>query len=121
MPAQDPVTQTVQIAANTLTPTIQAAQQFETLGITGVLFLIIVVLGAILVYKTKNNSTIVELANSIQSLISVNKETIGMLQQLNTANNALIMQKIEYVNSQLDKIESNIKNLENIFYRNSSL
>lgn len=103
--------ETVNIPMNTdLSPMtiLTAAKQFESLTITGVLFVIVVVLTIIIVYKTKDNEKIKELTARISSQESVSKETVQILQQLNNSNNALIMQKLDNLLERISKIEDNL-------------
>lgn len=87
---------------------VSAAKGFESLGITGVLFLMLVILSVVLFYKSRNNDQIQNLTHSINELVAVNKETINTLQALNTGNNAVIMQKLDTLMSSLNKIEDTL-------------
>lgn len=91
-----------------LSSTVQAAKSFESLGITGVLFLMLVVLSVVLFFKSKNNEQLNNLTHSINELVAVSKETINTLQALNSGNNAVIVQKLDTLMSTLNKVESTL-------------
>ena len=91
-----------------LSSTVQAAKSFESLGITGGLFLMLVVLSVVLFFKSKNNEQLNNLTHSINELVAVSKETINTLQALNSGNNAVIVQKLDTLMATLNKVESTL-------------
>lgn len=93
---------------DSLPSVVNAAKSFESLGITGVLFIMLVVLSIVLFFKSKNNDQIQNLTHSINELVAVSKETINTLQALNSGNNAVIMQKLDTLMTSLNKIEDTL-------------
>ena len=102
-----------------LGPTVEAAKKFQALDITGVLFIVLFVLAAVILYKFKNDKKIEELANSIREVTSVSKETMTMLQNLHQTQNNNVLDRVRQIEKILQKEVIKIyllaKNSFNIF------
>lgn len=95
---------------------VDAASKFETLGITGVLFLVVIILVGMLIYKARKDEKMNELVVSIDRFVTVSKQTVDLLQQVNTSKNELIMQKLEVMSQKIEDISDNLRDLEKNFW-----
>nr|DAP76367.1 MAG TPA: hypothetical protein [Caudoviricetes sp.] len=95
-----------------LGPTVEAAKNFQALDITGVLFIVLFVLAAVILYKFKNDKKIEELANSIREVTSVSKETMTMLQNLHQTQNNNVLDRVRQIEINLEKIEDHCRRME---------
>ena len=97
--------------SSVLNSAVSSAKNFETLGITGVLFLLVLALGFMLVFKLKNDTKLVNLATQLASLTAATNNATELHKEINSSNMKLIEHHLETLKQSLDKLEGYILNM----------
>ena len=90
---------------------VTSAKSFETLGITGVLFLLVLALGCMLVFKLKNDSKLANLATQLANLTAATNSSTELHKEINSSNMKLIEHHLESLKQSMDKLEGYILNM----------
>ena len=97
---------------DTVVPAVEAAKNFETLGITGVLFLMPITVSVILWYKNKDTSTLDRLANEVHDQVNLSKNMLESMERVNSLNVDKIGERLEEIKDAIHKLEMAVNNLE---------
>mgnify|MGYP003086011901 CR=1 FL=1 len=97
---------------DTLVPAVEAAKNFETLGITGVLFLMLIIVSGMLWYKNRDTSTLERLTNEVHDQVNLSKNMLESMERVNSLNVDKIGERLEEIKDAIHKLEMAINNLE---------
>lgn len=97
---------------DTVVPAVEAAKNFETLGITGVLFLMLILVSVMLWYKNKDTSVIDRLTNEVHDQVNLSKNMLESMDRVNSLNVDKIGERLEEIRDSIRKLEMAINNLE---------
>ena len=102
---------TVPSSVNSVDTAVNAAKNFETLGITGVLFLVILGLFTMLIFKSKSDNKMADLTGKVGEMVIVTKSSTDAAQAVNSANMSQIMQQLDTIKDMISNIEKHIIDL----------
>nr|DAT37785.1 MAG TPA: hypothetical protein [Caudoviricetes sp.] len=95
-----------------LTSIVSNAKTFETLGITGVLFILVIALGFMLVFKLRNDTKLTNIATQLSALATATSNANEMNKELNSSNMKFIEHYLETIKQALDKLEGYILDIK---------
>ena len=87
---------------------VNSAKSFETLGITGVLFLLVLALGGMLLFKLKNDTKLANISTQISNLTTATNNSTELHKEMNNSNMRLIEHYLENIKQSIDKLEGYI-------------
>lgn len=111
MPPESSVVQLPSLQ-DTLVPAVEAAKNFETLGITGVLFLMLIIVSGLLWYKNRDTSTIEKLTNEVHEQVNLTKNMLESMERISSLNVDKMGERLEEIKDAIHKLELAINNLE---------
>lgn len=96
----------------TLVPAVEAAKNFETLGITGVLFLMLIIVSGMLWYKNRDTSTLDRLTNEVHDQVNLSKNMLESMERISSLNVDKMGERLEEIKDTIHRLEIAINNLE---------
>ena len=87
---------------------VSSAKNFETLGITGVLFLLVLALGGMLLFKLKNDSKLADISAQISNLTTAINNSVDLNKEMSNSNTKLVEHYLENIKQSIDKLEGYI-------------
>lgn len=87
---------------------VSSAKNFESLGITGVLFLLVLALGGMLLFKLKNDSKLADISVQISNLTTAINNSVDLNKEMSNSNTKLVEHYLENIKQSIDKLEGYI-------------